>query len=108
LALRAISQRKGMDTSQVLLGVYAIAVARVSGCNPFVTMLAVSNRFRPGFATSVSVVAQISPCLIDVADCTLDEAIGRARRAAVIAYKYGFYDPRQRVALIERIAAERG
>jgi hypothetical protein len=108
LALRAISQRKNMDTSQVLLGVFAIAVTRVSGTNPFVTMLAVSNRFRPGFATSVSVVAQISPCLIDLADCTLDEAIGRARRAAVSAYKYGFYDPPQRVALIERIAAERG
>ncbi len=84
------------------------AVTRVSGTNPFLTMLAVSNRFRPGFASSVSVVAQISPCLIDLADCTLDEAIGRARRAAVSAYKYGFYDPPQRVALIERIAAERG
>ncbi|HEX4729578.1 MAG TPA: condensation domain-containing protein, partial [Jatrophihabitans sp.] len=108
LALRAISQRKSMDTSQVLLGLFAIAVTRVSGTNPFVTMLAVSNRFRPGFADSVSVVAQISPCLIDVADCTLDEAIGQARRAAVSAYKYGFYDPPQRVALIERIAAERG
>lgn len=107
-ALRAISQRKNMDTSQVLLGVFAIAVTRVSGTNPFVTMLAVSNRFRPGLANSVSVVAQISPCLIDLADCTLDQAIGRARRAAVSAYKYGFYDPPQRVALIERIAAERG
>jgi hypothetical protein len=108
LALREISRRKNMDTSQVLLGLFAIAVTRVSGTNPFVAMLAVSNRFRPGLAKSVSVVAQISPCLIDLADCTLDEAIGRARRAAVSAYKYGFYDPPQRVALIERIAAERG
>ena len=59
-------------------------------------------------ATSVSAVAQISACLIDLADVTVDEAIGRARRAAVSAYKYGFYDPPQRVALIERVAADRG
>jgi hypothetical protein len=108
LALQVISRRKSMDTSQILLGVYAIAVTRVTGNNPFVTLLAVSNRFRPGFATSVSVVAQVSPCLIDLSDITVDEAIGRARRAAVSAYKYGFYDPPQRIALIEQVAADRG
>jgi hypothetical protein len=108
LALRAISRRKNMDTSQILLGVYAIAATRMTGTNPFLTMLAVSNRFRPGYATSVSAVAQLSACLIDLADITMDEAIDRARRAAVSAYKYGFYDPPQRRALIERIAADRG
>jgi hypothetical protein len=108
LAVRLIAQRKGMDTSQILLGLYAIAVARHTGSNPFVTMLAVSNRFRPGLANSVSAVAQISPCLIDLAGISVDEAIGRARRAAVSAYKSAYYDPTQRVALIERVAAERG
>ncbi|MEO6702732.1 MAG: condensation domain-containing protein [Jatrophihabitantaceae bacterium] len=108
LAVRMIAHRKAMDTSQILLGLYGIAVARQTGIDPFVTMLAVSNRFRPGLANSVSAVAQISPCLIELADITVDEAIGRARRAAVSAYKNAYYDPPQRMALIDRVTSELG
>ncbi len=108
LAVRAISQRLSVDTSQILLALFGIAVTRITGNNPFLTILAVSNRFRPGFADSVSQLAQVSPCMIDFADCTLDEAIGRARRAAVSAYKYGYYNPVDRRALIEQINADRG
>lgn len=108
LALRMISRRLNMDTSPILLALFAIALTRQTGNNPFVTMLAVSNRFRPGLADSVSAVAQVTPCMIDVAGLTVDEAIGHSRSAAVAAYKYAFYDPPQRMALIERVAQERG
>jgi hypothetical protein len=108
LAVRSVSARLRMDTSPVLLALFAIAVARLTGSNPFVTMLAVGNRFRPGLADSVSVVAQVSPCMVDLADISLDEAIGRTRCAAVSAYKYAYYYPPQRVALIEQVARDRG
>lgn len=108
LAVRAISQRLMVDTSQILLALFGIAVTRATGTNPFVTILAVNNRFRPRFADSVSHLAQVSPCMIDFADCTLDEAIVRTRRAAVSAYKYGYYNPVDRRALIQQIDSDRG
>lgn len=108
LALRTMSGRLGMDSSPILLALFAIAVTRWTGNNPFVAMLAVSNRFRPGLAASVSAVAQVSPCMVDLAGLTLHEAIGQARSAAVTAYKYAYYDPPQRMALTERVARERG
>ncbi len=108
LAVRLISHRMSMDTSPVLLGLFGIALTRMTGSNPFVAMLAVSNRFRPGLAASVSAVAQLSPCMIDLADITLEEAMVRSRRAAVGAYLYAYYDPPQRMALISQITEDRG
>lgn len=108
LAVRLLSQRFAMDTSQVLLCLYGVALTRLTGSNPFVTMLAVSNRFRPGMAASVSVIAQVSPCMVDLADITFAEALGRTRQAAVRAYKNAYYDPALRRALVKRLAEERG
>ena len=67
-----------------------------------------SNRFRPGLAKSVSGVAQVSPCLFELADIPLGEALARARRASVSAYKYGYYDPVARQQAVQRITADRG
>jgi hypothetical protein len=108
LAVRAIATAQRVDTSAVLLGSFALAVARLTGNNPVLAVLAVSNRFRSGFADSVSVLAQISPCLIDLADLTLGEVAGQARRAAMSAYKSAYYDPMLRVELQQRLAEERG
>ncbi|HEX4725516.1 MAG TPA: condensation domain-containing protein [Pseudonocardiaceae bacterium] len=108
LAMRAIAARIGTDTSPVLLAAYAVALARTAGRNPVVLQLAVSNRFRPGFAGAVTPLAQSAPCMIDVAGITFDEAIGRAWHAAMTTYLNSYYDPIQRVALVESINAERG
>jgi hypothetical protein len=108
LATRLLSQQLNLDSSPILLGLYAVATARLREQTRFVTLLAVSNRFRPGLAKSVSALAQVSPCLIELAGITLHEALGRARRASVSAYKYGFYNPIDRLELVERINAERG
>jgi len=108
LATRLLARQLNIDSSPILLGLYAVATGRLRQQSRFVTLLAVSNRFRPGLATSVSLLAQVSPCLIELADITLHEALSRARRASVSAYKYGFYDPVARLELIERIHAERG
>jgi len=108
LAVRALAARNNVDTSPVLLAAYAVASTRITGNNPFVTVLAVSNRFRPGFADSVSPLAQVSPCVIDVADASLGEVIGRAWHASMTAYKHAYYDPALRVKLLETVNRDRG
>jgi hypothetical protein len=108
LAVRALAMRHNIDSSPILLAAYAVACTRITGNNPFVTVLAVSNRFRPGFADSVSPLAQVSPCVVDVADLTLGEVVGRAWHAAMTAYKHAYYDPTLRVKLIDAVNADRG
>lgn len=107
-AVTAIAARRGIETSPVLLAAYAVSIARVTGAHPVVVVLAVGNRFRPGFADIVSPVAQVSPCVLDVADISLDEAVGRAWHGAMMAYKHAYYDPALRRALIDRVNEERG
>jgi hypothetical protein len=108
LAMRSIAARNGTDTSPVLLAAYCVALARTVGHNPVVLQLAVSNRFRPGFGGAVTPLAMSTPCMIDIADITFDEAIGRAWHAAMTTYLCSYYDPQQRAALVERVNAERG
>lgn len=108
LATRLLSQQLNIDTSPILLGLYAVAVGRLRQQSQFVALLAVSNRFRSGLTKSVSGVAQVSPCLFEVADVSLAEALARARRASVSAYKYGYYDPIARQQVVQRITADRG
>jgi hypothetical protein len=107
-AMRAIAARLGTDTSPVLLAAYAVALARTVSTNPIVLQIAVSNRFRPGCAESVSALAQASPCLLDIADRTFDEAVGMAVKAAMTTYLHAYYDPLPRAAIVARVNEERG
>ena len=107
-AVAAVARRRGMDTSPILLGAYALGLAEVTGVNPVAVMLAVSNRFRPRMATSVSPLAQVAGCLLDVAGATLDEVVGRAWQAAMSAYKHAYYDPVERFEVARRLGATRG
>lgn len=108
LASNAISARTQLHTGPVLLAAYALAVARVTGVNPSLIRIVVSNRFRPGFTDSVSVVGEPSLCLIDVGNCTFDEVVVRAWHSQLNAAKNGYYDPRDMWALRDRIEKERG
>ncbi len=107
LALQATVARTGVDPSAVLLGVFAVALARVTGINPVVTRPIVSNRFRPGLARVVAMVAQSGLCVLDVADMRIEEAIEVARRSAFAAYKHAYFDPERMAALIARVTRER-
>jgi hypothetical protein len=107
-AMRAIAARVGTDTSPVLLAAYAVALARTVSTNPIVLQIAVSNRFRPGCAESVSALAQASPCLLDIADRTFDEAVGKAVQAAMTTYLHAYYNPVHRAAMVARVNEERG
>jgi len=107
LAARVVAARTGLDTSPVLLAAFAVAVAQVSGRNPSVAQVVVSNRFRPGLAESISTVSHPGLCVMDVAGVSFDEAVRRARLASLSAYKNAYYDPLRKIELIERVSRER-
>ncbi|NUP47970.1 MAG: condensation protein [Catenulispora sp.] len=108
LAVTAVSTRTGLGSGPVLLAAYAVALARVTGVTPSVIRMVVSNRFRPGFGSSVSVVAQPGLCVIDVGDCLFDEAVQRAWQAQIATGKNSYYDPRRLADLRERVEKDRG
>ncbi|WP_194895750.1 condensation domain-containing protein [Catenulispora pinisilvae] len=108
LAVGAISARTGLHSGPVLLTAYAVALERVTHAGPSAIRMVVSNRFRPDFAPSVSVLAQPGLCVFDVRDCTFDEAVGRAWHAQIATGKNAYYDPRKMAEMRKRVEKERG
>jgi hypothetical protein len=108
LAARIVAARDQTDSGAVLLAAFAVALAGVTGINPVMVGLLVSNRFRPGLADIISPLAQIGPCLIDVADGTFDDVVERAQRGMLGAGMNAYYDPRQLDALVAAVSAARG
>jgi len=108
LAIPRIVAAHNVNSSSALLAMVAVGLARHTGDGTVMAMLMVSNRFRPGFADSVSALVQISPYLIDVAEVSLAEAVARAGTSLLHTYKNAYYDPYEQDALIERLDAERG
>jgi hypothetical protein len=108
LAVERIAVQERLNTSSVLLAVFAVALARHTGIGQVMAMLMVGNRFRPGFADSVSPLVQLSPYLIDVDGVSLRDAAERARTSVFNAYKNAYYDPFAQEAVIERVKADRG
>lgn len=108
LAILAIAQRTGTDSSSVLHAVIATALTRVTGVNPLTTKINVGNRFRPGFADILAPVNQNGVVTIDAADTTVDEVVARVRKALYAAGLFGYYDPQHLAEVTARVAAERG
>jgi hypothetical protein len=106
-ALRAIAPRAPGATA-TLLALFAIALARVTGSNPVVLQVIVSNRFRTQLTEVFAPVNQTGLWAVDVADTTIEDVLGRSRRRAMSTYKNAYYDPRSRRELLARICAERG
>ena len=108
LAMESIAGRTGIGVGYVVLAAYAVALARRTGRSPSVAQLVVSNRFRPRCADSVSQLAQLSLCVIDVADTTFDQVVRLASAAGTRAYMHGYFDPLAHNDMLARIAGERG
>ncbi len=108
LAVRALGERTKVDSSAILLALFAIALSRKSGVTPVFTRPVVSNRFRPRLSNVVCMLAQAGLVTIDVTGATVDEVIARSQRAAMTAYKYAYFDPERLVALMAEVAKERG
>jgi len=108
LASRAVAARVGTSASSVVLAAYAVAVARLTGINPMLIQVVVSNRFRPGLADVSHPLSVSGLLLVDVADATFDEVVDRTQRASTHCSKYAYYDPAQLDELRARIDQERG
>ena len=108
LASRTLAARLGVSTSSVLLAAFAAALSPLTSTPSVAVALVVNNRFRPGFADSVSTLAQSFPCLIEVGDTGFEEVCVRAWRSALVAYKHAYYDLAGKDEVSRRIAAERG
>jgi hypothetical protein len=103
-----LAGRLGLSTSPVLLAAFAMALAPLTCADRVALHLVVNNRFQPGFAGSVSTVAQSCPCVIEVAGAPFEEVARRAWRCALGAYKHACYDLAGKDEVSRRLVAERG
>ena len=108
LAMLAIAERTGTDASRVMLAVVATAIGRATGVHPLTLQVMINNRFRPGLADVIAVIAQNSVVTIDVTDTSIDEVVGQARSASLSAGMRAYYDPADLSEVIARLDAERG
>jgi hypothetical protein len=108
LALGAIAERTKVHTGTILLAAYAVMLGRLSGQATGVFRIVVSNRFRPGFAESVSNLAEAGLAVIETADGTFDEVLARTWKSLLTAGMHAYYHPRDLWALLDRVSAERG
>ncbi|MBV9448772.1 MAG: hypothetical protein JO345_23025 [Streptosporangiaceae bacterium] len=102
-----LAARLGLSTSAVLLAAFAVALTSLSVSRRVAVHLVVSNRFRPGFAGSVSPVMQTCLGVIEP-DGPFEDVVRRAWQSALGAYKHAYYDPAGKREVCERLAAERG
>jgi hypothetical protein len=107
-AVCAIAARNKVHTTPVLLAGFAVALCRLTGTDVAAMRLMVNNRFRPGFASSVSPLAQSCATAIEVGDSTFDEVVARAWRALTLAGRYSYFDPNEMAELVTAIGRERG
>jgi hypothetical protein len=103
-----LAARFGLSTSPVLLAAFAVALTRLTSNQRAALYLVVSNRFRPGFAGSVSPVMQSCLCVLEVAGAPFEELVRRAWQSSLGAYKHAYFDPAAMSEVCDRLVAERG
>ncbi|MEV4138322.1 condensation domain-containing protein [Dactylosporangium sp. NPDC049742] len=108
LALAAVAERTKVHSGTILLAAYAMMLGRLSGQPVGAFRIVVSNRFRPGFAESVSNLAQAGLAVIDTGAAPFAEVIARTFKSQLTAGMYAYYHPRDLWALVDRVGAERG
>ncbi|WP_433219028.1 condensation domain-containing protein [Dactylosporangium sp. CS-047395] len=108
-AVHLLAERTKVHSGTVLLAAYAVVLARLSGQPVGAFRIVVSNRFRPGFAASVSNLAQAGLAVFDAGgDADFDEVVARAWSAQLAAGMHAYYHPRDLWALVDRVGTERG
>ncbi|MGH3757354.1 condensation domain-containing protein [Actinophytocola sp.] len=108
MAVHTVAARDRLYESPVLLASFLVGVGRVVGVNPLPTLMMVSNRFRPGYADSVSALIKIVPFVLDIADLSMGEAVARASGKALNAYRNAYYDAYEQDEVVSRVERERG
>ncbi|NUR25009.1 MAG: hypothetical protein HOV83_04030 [Catenulispora sp.] len=107
VAVAAVGERTGADPARVMVAVYAIALARVTGVNPVLLRPVIGNRFRRQLADVVCHASQAGIVLLDVSG-TVEDVIERTGPASMNALKHSYYDPEQLDELARVIGRERG
>ncbi len=108
MAVHAVTERDRLHESPMLLASFLVGVGRVTGVAELPTMMMVSNRFRPGYADSVSALIKIVPFVLDVADLSMNEVVARASGRALNAYRNAYYDAYEQDEVVSRVERERG
>jgi hypothetical protein len=106
--LLAIVRRTGVDSSTVLIALYAASLAAVSGTDPVAVRLTVSNRFRAGLSDVVCTLVQAGLLMLSVRGTPFDALLEQTKRASMPALKYAYFDPNTAAELLRRVAHERG
>lgn len=108
MAIRAVAARDRLHEAPALLASFLVGAGRVTGVNPLLTMMMVSNRFRPGYADSVSALIKVVPFALDLADVSMGEAVARTSGRALNAYRNAYYDAYEQDEVVYRVERERG
>jgi hypothetical protein len=108
MAAHAVAARERVDDSPALLAAFLVAAGRVTGVRELLTLMLVSNRFRPGYADSVSALIKVTPFVLDVADRTVGEVVVLAAGKALNAYKNAYYDAYEQDEVVARVERDRG
>ena len=108
MAIHAVAARDRLHESPTLVASFLVAVGRVVGMNPLLTMMMVSNRFRPGYADSVSALIKIVPFVLDIADLSVGEAVARVSGRALNAYRNAYYDAYEQDEVVSKVEGDRG
>jgi hypothetical protein len=108
MAAHAVAARERVDDSPALLAAFLVAAGRVTGVRELVTLMLVSNRFRPGYADSVSALIKVTPFVLDVADRTVGEVVALATGKALNAYRCAYYDAYEQDEVVARVERDRG
>jgi hypothetical protein len=108
MAIHAIAARNRLHEAPALLAAFAVGVGRVTGVTSLLTLMMVSNRFRPGYGDSVSALSQVVPVLLDTADLSMAEAVALASGRALNAYRNAHCNAYEQDEVVSRVERERG
>jgi hypothetical protein len=108
-AARVVAARQHVSTAAVLLAGTAALVRAWTGHDRCALNTLVHNRFQPGHAGIVGMLAQNGLVVVDLAgDLTFAEAVDRTWRAALVAYRNAYYDQAAVDGAVAQVSQERG
>ncbi|MFJ9949578.1 non-ribosomal peptide synthetase condensation domain protein [Kitasatospora sp. NPDC091207] len=107
-AIEPVAAAHRASTSSVLLAAVAVMTARLSGSPDAVLQVIVNNRFLPGLAAAVSVVAGDGLFHLPDADGDFGDAVRRTHAASIATYRHAYYNKRLLDEEITRLTAEHG
>ncbi|MEV6596743.1 condensation domain-containing protein [Actinoplanes sp. NPDC051346] len=107
-ALPYLARRFRTNTSVVLYGAFAAALAANAGVDGCPIGLVAANRSRPGTRTALAPYSQLVPAVVPVSGRDWGAIITGAAGAALTAFRYSASHPRTAAAVTAEVAQSRG